>query len=80
MRGRVHARRTLKGLVADLRYIVKSSRTLARASAQILNECDKAVFVVTGDIVDKGNVSNYQWAKKMFKDFQDEIEKEDPNC
>lgn len=61
-------------------YIVKSSRTLARASAQILNECDKAVFVVTGDIVDKGNVSNYQWAKKMFKDFQDEIEKEDPNC
>lgn len=57
-------------------YIVKSSITLARASAQILNECDKAVFVVTGDIVDKGNVSNYQWAKKMFKDFQDEIEKE----
>lgn len=57
-------------------YIVKSSRTLARASAQILNECDNAVFVVTGDIVDKGNVSNYQWAKKVFKDFQDEIGKE----
>lgn len=57
-------------------YIVKSSRTLARASAQILNECDNAVFVVTGDIVDKGNVSNYQWAKKVFKDFQNEIGKE----
>lgn len=57
-------------------YIVEKSRKLARATASILNECSKVAVVVTGDIVDKGNVANYQFAKKMFQDFKNEIEKE----
>lgn len=57
-------------------YIVKHARTLARAASQILNQCNFVVPVVTGDIVDRGNVSNYQWAKRMFEDFHDEIRKE----
>ena len=57
-------------------YIVEKSRNLARATASILNECSKVAVVVTGDIVDKGNVANYQFAKKMFQDFRNEIEKE----
>ena len=57
-------------------YIVEKSRNLARATASILNECSKVAVVVTGDIVDKGNVANYQFAKKMFQDFKNEIEKE----
>ena len=57
-------------------YIVEKSRNLARATTSILNECSKVAVVVTGDIVDKGNVANYQFAKKMFQDFRNEIEKE----
>lgn len=57
-------------------FIVKNTRMLARTATQILNECDKAVFVITGDIVNKGNVANYTWAKTMLENFKIEIEKE----
>ena len=53
-------------ITSDKDFIVQESTTLARAIASKINSCDKVVVVVTGDIIDKGNVSNYEHAKTMF--------------
>lgn len=63
-------------ITSDKDFIVQESTTLARAIASKINSCDKVVVVVTGDIIDKGNVSNYEHAKTMFKNFEEEIKKE----
>lgn len=57
-------------------YIVKEVRRLARSIAAKVNCCNKVIVVLTGDIIDKGNVSNYEYAKTMLKNFKSEIQKE----
>ena len=57
-------------------YIVKKARKLARSIAAKVNCCNKVIVVLTGDIIDKGNVSNYKYAKTMLENFKSEIQKE----
>ena len=63
-------------ITSDKDFIVKEAHTLARAVAAKVNGCNKVVLVITGDIIDKGNVSNYKYAKIMLKNFETEIQKE----
>lgn len=63
-------------ITSEKDFIVKESRTLARSIASKVNGCNKVIVVITGDIIDKGNVSNYEYAKTMLKNFETEIQKE----
>jgi UDP-2,3-diacylglucosamine pyrophosphatase LpxH len=57
-------------------YIVKNAETIAHSCKSIINTCNKVVVVVSGDIIDKGKVVNYDIAKKFFNDFKIELQKE----
>lgn len=57
-------------------YIIKNAKRLARTVSAIINTCQKVAFVITGDIIDKGNVAMYQEAKKFLEDFKNEIQEE----
>lgn len=57
-------------------FIVKEAVAIARSFKSIVNTCNKVVVVVTGDIIDKGNVVNYAFAKKFFDDMKSELLKE----
>lgn len=57
-------------------YIVKNAAAVARSCKSIINTCNKVVIVVSGDIIDKGVVSNYAVAEKFFDDFKSELLKE----
>lgn len=61
---------------SDKDYIIDNARELARSVSSVLNTCQKVALVITGDIIDKGNVMMYQHAKRFLKDFKDEIQKE----
>lgn len=56
--------------------IVTNASKLARSISTIVNTCQKVVVVITGDIIDKGKMGNYAYAKQMLAEFRDEIEKE----
>lgn len=57
-------------------YIVKNAVAVARSCKAVVNTCDKAVVVVTGDIIDKGKVDNYAVAKQFFDTLKTELLKE----
>lgn len=57
-------------------FIVKNAAVVARSFKSIINTCNKVVVLVTGDIIDKGNVANYAHAKKFFDDVKTELLKE----
>jgi len=57
-------------------FIVKNSAAVARSFKSIINTCNKVVVLVTGDIIDKGNVANYAHAKKFFDNVKTELLKE----
>ena len=40
-------------------FIIKNAITIAHSCKSIINTCNKVVVVVSGDIVDKGKVANY---------------------
>lgn len=63
-------------ITSDKDYIIDNARKLARSISSVLNNCQKVALVITGDIIDKGNVMMYQQAKRFLKDFKDEIQKE----
>lgn len=54
---------------SDKDYIIDNARKLARSVSSVLNTCQKVALVITGDIIDKGNVMMYQHAKRFLKDF-----------
>ena len=57
-------------------YIVKNAVAVARSCKAVVNTCNKAVVVVTGDIIDKGKVDNYAVAKQFFDTLKTELLKE----
>ena len=57
-------------------YIVQNVVGVARACKSIINTCDKVVVVVTGDIIDRGQVANYAIAEQFFNSFKSELQKE----
>lgn len=57
-------------------YIVINAKKIARSLSSVLNTCQKAVLVITGDIIDKGNVVMYEQALKFLNEFKTEIFKE----
>lgn len=63
-------------ITSDKDYIISNARKLARSVSPVLNNCQKVALVITGDIIDKGNVIMYQQAKRFLTDFKDEIQKE----
>lgn len=56
--------------------IVVNVIKLARSVSSIVNTCQKVVFVITGDIIDKGQTDNFCYVKQMLAEFRNEIEKE----
>lgn len=63
-------------IASEKDYIVNKARIIARSVSSVLNTCQKVAFVITGDLVDKGDMTMYQQAKKFLSDFTDEIQKE----
>jgi len=63
-------------IASDKDYIIDNARKLARSVSSVVNHCQKVALVITGDIVDKGNVMMYQQAKRFLTDFKNEIQKE----
>lgn len=63
-------------IASDKDYIIDNARKLARSISSVVNNCQKVALVITGDIIDKGNVVMYQQAKKFLTDFKNEIQKE----
>ena len=57
-------------------YIVKNAATVARSFKAIVNTCSKVIIVVTGDIIDKGKVENFAFAKQFFDSIKTELYKE----
>ena len=57
-------------------FIVKNAVTVARSCKSIVNTCNKVVVVVSGDVIDRGKVANYDVAEKFFDDFKTELLKE----
>ena len=51
-------------ITSDKDYIISNARKLARSVSPVLNTCQKVALVITGDIIDKGNVIMYQQAKR----------------
>lgn len=60
----------MSDLASEEDYIVKEVRTLARSIVAKVNCCNKVIVVLTGDIIDKGNVSNYEYANTMLENFK----------
>lgn len=57
-------------------FIVKNAAAVARSFKAIVNTCSKVVVVVTGDVIDRGNIDNYAYAKQFFNDLKTELLKE----
>lgn len=57
-------------------FIVKNAVSVAHGCKAIVNTCDRVIVVVTGDIIDKGNVNNYNVAKLFFNTIETELKKE----
>lgn len=63
-------------ITSERDYIVENANKLAKAISTIVNECQKVIMVITGDIVDKGKVANYEYAKKFVTTFRETIDEE----
>lgn len=61
-------------------FLVSNVRYFAAACAPITNLCEKVIIVVTGDIVDRGQVVNYAIAKKFFNEFEGVLHQENACC
>lgn len=49
---------------------------IAFACKEITNTCDKVAVVITGDIVDKGNINNYSIAENFLTKLKEQISRE----
>lgn len=57
-------------------FIVENVKNIVRSCKSVVNTCNKLVVVVSGDIIDKGNVGNYTIAEQFFNSFKDGLYRE----
>lgn len=57
-------------------FVVSNSGLIAKGIRYYTNECSQCVIVVTGDIIDKGNVESYGIAKNFFNTLKVELTRE----
>lgn len=57
-------------------YVVTHVNQIASACRSLTNLCDKIFIIVTGDIIDKGNISAYSYAESALKSLKSELQQE----
>lgn len=57
-------------------FVVTQVNQIASACKPLTNLCDKIFIIVTGDVVDKGNISVYPYAESMLKSLKSELQDE----
>lgn len=57
-------------------FVVLNIDLIAKGIRYYINECNQCVIVVTGDIIDKGNIESYAIAKTFFDNMKAQLAKE----
>ena len=57
-------------------FVVTQINKIAAACKPLTNLCDRIFIAITGDIIDKGNVSAYSYAESALVDLKSELQKE----
>lgn len=64
---------------SDKDFIVSRLPHFVAASKGVVNECEKVVFVLAGDIANTGTDREYDAAQRFFKGIENNLKKENPN-
>lgn len=57
-------------------YIVANSNLISKGVRYYINECDRCIIVITGDVIDKGQITSYGIAKKFLLSLKDQLSAE----
>ena len=57
-------------------FIISRVKHFVAATKDVINECQRVVFVLAGDIVNTGQKVEYEFAQKFFQDIEEGLKKE----
>lgn len=65
-------------LSSDRDWVISRLSRFLAASKTVVNECEKVIFILAGDIANTGIPREYEVAQKFFKNVEDGLKTENP--